>query len=68
MSLLDVLKVIPPGTVDIVVKLLEIIFKLIKGGDDVAVQEEILMEAAEALKAELDRRKFGASSTEPPRP
>lgn len=42
--------------------LMTVILELLKAGDDDEAQEEALMKGHEAIKRELDRRKFGKKS------
>lgn len=50
------------GALAAVVELLGAIVKLIQAGEDEAAQTEALYEAQEAIKRELDRRKFGGGA------
>ncbi len=49
---------VPPEAIDLAVALASAGIKLLRAGDDTARQTEVLMEAQEILKAELDRRAF----------
>ena len=66
MSIVNLLKDVPAGVVDIVVELIGLIIKFVKAGDDEAAQEAVLMDAQEKIKAEMDRRRFGTRRTDPP--
>lgn len=48
--------------IDTIVALLGAVVKLLQSPDDEAAQTEALMAAEEAIKRELDRRKFGGGS------
>lgn len=45
--------------IETAIMLINAAIRIIKAGDDRAAQDEALMRAAEDLKAEMDRRKFG---------
>lgn len=58
MSLMGMMKRVPPDTAELVVSLLSSVFGLIAAKND-EEKEEAAMEAAEATKRYLDRKKFG---------
>ncbi len=59
---MSLLENIPAGAADLVVELLSAAFKLVRAADNEEAQEEAAMEAAEATKKFLDRKKFGGES------
>lgn len=65
-TILDAFGKLPTDVVSIAAQLIGTFVKLVQAGDDEQAQEEALMEAQEALKAEMDRRKFGPGGTLPP--
>lgn len=57
---MSILEDIPAGAVSGVLTLLGAMVRLIRAGDDGKAREAALMQAAEDLKALLDRERFGA--------
>ena len=56
---MSILEDIPAGLVSPVLALVNAIFRLARAGDDEAKQIEALMVAAEDMKFELDKKRFG---------
>lgn len=57
---MSLLEDIPAEAVSPVLALIAAIVRVIQAGGDDARREEALMQAAEDMKAELDKAKFGA--------
>lgn len=59
MGIGDVLTNLPAQTAGIILQLVSLVIDLIKAGDNEDAQEEALMRGQEAIKKEIDRRRFG---------
>jgi len=59
MGIGDILTNLPAQTAGIILQLVSLVIDLIKAGDNEDAQEEALMRGQEAIKKEIDRRRFG---------
>ena len=59
MGIGEILTNLPAQTAGIILQLVSIVIDLIKAGDDQDAQEDALMRGQEAIKKEMDRRRFG---------
>lgn len=57
---MSILEEIPMGAISPILALINAIVRIVKAGDDDAKQQEALMLAAEDMKLELDKKRFGA--------